>query len=82
LWFGVAHQTFIILFRSWPRGPSSFPVAEKNQNATAAPDAMKGSGLANEVRAAPAKAEERLSTVSASVSDNNNWITLYNGIFD
>ena len=43
--------------------PSSFPVAEKNQNATAAPDAMKGSGLANVVRAAPANAEQRLGRV-------------------
>ena len=53
-------------------GPSSFPVAEKNQNATAAPDAMKGSGLANVVRAAPVKAEQRLLKFSASVSDKNN----------
>ena len=53
-------------------GPSSFPVAEKNQNATAASDAMKGCGLANVVRAAPAKAEERLLMFSASVTDKNN----------
>jgi hypothetical protein len=39
-------------------GPSSFPVAEKNQNATAASDAMKGSAKARVVIAAPAKAEE------------------------
>jgi len=32
---------------------------EKNQNATAAPDAMKVSGLANCVRAAPAPDENR-----------------------
>jgi hypothetical protein len=53
-------QNIIISFRSWPRGPSSFPLAEKNQNATAASDAMEGSGLANVVCTAPAKAEERL----------------------
>jgi hypothetical protein len=47
-------------------------VAEKNQNATAAPDAVKGSGLANVVRAAPANAEQRLLKFSASVSDKNN----------
>jgi len=33
-------------FRSRPREPSPFPIAEKYQNATAASDAMKGSGLA------------------------------------
>jgi hypothetical protein len=27
--------------RSWPRRPSPFPAAEKDQNAAAAPDAMK-----------------------------------------
>ena len=44
---GFSCLTFIISFRSWPRGPSSFSVAKKNQNATAAPTAMKVSGLAN-----------------------------------
>jgi hypothetical protein len=33
---------------------------------------MKGSGLANEVRAAPVNAEERLLKVCASVTDKNN----------
>jgi hypothetical protein len=33
---------------------------------------MKVSALANEVRAAPAKAEERLLKFGASVSDKNN----------
>jgi hypothetical protein len=33
---------------------------------------MKVSGLANEVRAAPAKAEQRLLKFGASVSDKNN----------
>ena len=37
----------------------SFPSAEKKQNAAAASDAMKVSGLAGVVIAAPAKAEER-----------------------
>ena len=54
---GGTHQVFMISFRSWPRGLSSFSVAKKNQNATAAPAAMKGSGLANGVIAAPVKAE-------------------------
>ncbi len=49
----------MISFRSQPRGPSSFSVAKKNQNATAAPAAMKVSGLANGVIAAPVNAEER-----------------------
>ena len=43
--------------------PSSFPVAEKNQNATAASDAMKGSAKARVVIAAPANAEQRLGRV-------------------
>jgi hypothetical protein len=38
-------------------------VAEKNQNATAAPDAVKGSAKARVVTAAPANAEERLGRV-------------------
>jgi hypothetical protein len=33
---------------------------------------MKGSGLANVVRAAPANAEDRLLKFSASVTDKNN----------
>ena len=53
-------------------GASSFPVAEKNQNATAAPDAMKGCAKARVVIAAPANAEQRLLKFSASVSDKNN----------
>ena len=56
---GVTHQAYIISFRSWPRGPSSFSVAKKNQNATAAPAAMKGSAKARTEIAAPVKAEER-----------------------
>jgi hypothetical protein len=40
-------------------GPSPFSVAKKNENATAASDAMKGSAKARVVIAAPAKAEER-----------------------
>jgi hypothetical protein len=39
-------------------GPSPFSVAKKNENATAASDAMKVSGLARVVIAAPAEAEE------------------------
>ena len=50
-------KDFIFSFRSQPRGPSSFSVAKKNQNATAAPAAMKVSGLANGVIAAPVNAE-------------------------
>jgi hypothetical protein len=46
-------------------------VGKKYQNPTAAPDAMKVSGLANVVRAAPAKAEQRLLKFSASVTDKN-----------
>ena len=38
----------------------SFPSAEKKQNAAAASDAMKVSGLARFFIAAPAKAEDRL----------------------
>jgi hypothetical protein len=53
------YQAPIISFRSWPRGPSSFSVAKKNQNATAAPAAMKGSAKARTEIAAPVKAEER-----------------------
>ena len=50
---------WIISFRSEPRGLSSFSVAKKNQNATAAPTAMKGSARAGVVIAAPVNAEER-----------------------
>jgi len=45
---------------------------------------MEGSGLANGVRAASDPdnyrdgAEERLLTVSASVTEKRSWITLYN----
>ncbi len=39
--------------------PFSFPSAEKKQNAAAASDAMKVSGEARVVIAAPAEAEER-----------------------
>ena len=42
-------------------------------NPTAAPDAMKVSGLANGVSAAPVNAEERLLKVCASVADKNDW---------
>ena len=41
-------------------------------NPTAAPDAMKVSGLANGVSAAPVNAEERLLKVCASVADKKN----------
>ena len=37
----------------------SFPSAEKKQNAAAAPDAIKVSGLALTVPAAPAEAEKK-----------------------
>ena len=58
-----------------PAGASPFPVAKKYQNPTAAPDAMKGSGLASLVRAAPAKAEQRLLKGTASVSDKKIVLT-------
>ncbi len=38
----------------------SFPAAEKKQNAAAAPDAIKVSGLALTVPAAPAEAEKKV----------------------
>jgi len=60
---GVIHQPPMMFCPLMPAGASPFPVAEKDQNATAASDAMKGSGLANGVRAAPAKAEERRTEV-------------------
>ena len=69
---GVTHQACIISFRSWPRGLSSFSVAKKNQNATAAPAAMKGSARARTVIAAPVNAEQRVLKVCASVAENKN----------
>ena len=45
-------------------------------NAAAAPDALKVSGLANCVRAAPVNAVDRLLMDSASVADNKNCIRL------
>jgi hypothetical protein len=51
-------------------GPSPFPAAEKDQNAAAAPDALKVSALAWLVVAAPAKAEESLLMGAASVASN------------
>ncbi|WP_090701980.1 hypothetical protein [Daejeonella rubra] len=59
--FFSSNDTIFLIFQpaQRPRGPCSFSAAKKNQNATAASDAMKVSGLANWVRAAPAKAEER-----------------------
>jgi len=56
--FSLYNPLYTDYFPLMPAGASPFPVAEKDQNATAAPDAMKVSGLANVVRAAPAKAEE------------------------
>jgi hypothetical protein len=53
--------------------PSPFSVGKKYQNPTAAPDAMKGSARVKSVIAAPVNAEQRLSTVSASVSDTENF---------
>jgi hypothetical protein len=53
-------------------GPSPFPAAEKDQNAAAAPDAMKVSAWAWLVVAAPAKAEESLLMGVASVAYNKN----------
>ena len=47
-------------------------------NPTAAPDAMKGSGVANVVHAAPVKAEERILKYGASVSDMKDSINLSN----
>ena len=49
-----------------------FGRAKKNQNATAAPAAMKGSARAGTVIAAPVNAEERLLKVCASVAENKN----------
>ena len=53
-------------------GPSPFPAAEKDQNAAAAPDALKGSAEALLVVAAPANAEESLLMGVASVASNEN----------
>jgi hypothetical protein len=53
-------------------GPSPFPAAEKDQNAAAAPDALKGSAWAWTIVAAPAKAEESLLMGAASVAHNEN----------
>jgi hypothetical protein len=50
-----------------------FGQAKKDQNATAAPAAIKVSGLANGVIAAPVNAEDRLLKFCASVSDKNDW---------
>jgi hypothetical protein len=46
--------------------------AKKDQNATAAPAAMKGSARAMSVIAAPVNAEKRLLKVCASVAENKN----------
>ena len=51
-------------------GPSPFPAAEKDQNAAAAPDALKGSAWAWLLAAAPANAEERLLKGAASMAYN------------
>ena len=54
-------------------------INQQRINATAASDAMKGSGLANCLRAAVTMkigTEERLLKVSASVSDKNNCAKL------
>ena len=53
-------------------GPSPFPAAEKDQNAAAAPDAMKVSAQAWTIVAAPAKAEESVLMGAASVASNKN----------
>ena len=53
-------------------GPSPFPAAEKDQNAAAAPDALKGPAQAWLVVAAPANAEESLSMGAASVAPNED----------
>ncbi len=45
-----------MFFPLMPAGASHFPIAEKDQNATAAPDAMKGSAKARTVIAAPVNA--------------------------
>ena len=71
---GVTHQALDNFIPLIAAGLSSFSVAKKNQNATAAPAAMKGSARARTVIAAPVKAEDRLLKVCASVSDKNNWI--------
>ena len=49
-------------------GPSPFPAAEKDQNAAAAPDALKVSAQAWTIVAAPAKAEKSLLMGAASVA--------------
>jgi hypothetical protein len=41
-------------------GPSPFPAAEKDQNAAAAPDAIKVNALAWSVPTAPAEAEKKV----------------------
>jgi hypothetical protein len=43
---------------------------------------MKGSGVANVVRAAPVKAEERILKYGASVSDIKNCLNHFNDAFD
>ena len=53
-------------------GPSPFPAAEKDQNAAAAPDALKVSAQALTIVAAPANAEEGLLMGAASVAYNEN----------
>ena len=53
-------------------GPSPFPAAEKDQNAAAAPDALKVSAQAWTIVAAPAKAEKSLLMGAASVAYNEN----------
>jgi hypothetical protein len=72
----ISYQLYIFYDfpRSLPRGPSPFPIVEKDQKTTAASDAMKGSGLARLVIAAPAKAEDRLGRVCAGGILLNNFI--------
>ena len=57
----ISYQLYIFydFYPLLAAGASSFSVAKKNENATAASDAMKGSAKARVVIAAPAKAEER-----------------------
>ncbi len=55
-WYPPSIHIFIPLIAA---GALPFSVAKKNQNATAAPAAMKGSARARTVIATPVNAEER-----------------------
>jgi len=56
---GGTHQAFCNFSPLIAAGALPFSVAKKDQNATAAPAAMKGSARARVVIAAPVNAEER-----------------------